>query len=733
MANQKTIIISNRLPVSIKKEDGVLNYQPSAGGLATGLGTIYKSGDNIWLGWPGLFSSSPEEQNSISTELAKESMRPVFLTEEDVQLYYEGFSNSTIWPLFHYFTQYAEYLDQHWESYKSVNQKFCDAVLEYANDGDIIWVHDYQLMLLPEMIRKKLPNASIGYFHHIPFPSYEIFRLLPWRKEVLSGLLGADMIGYHTYDDMRHFLSAVSRIIGEDHELGHLKHDDRIVTVDALPMGIDYDKYANAALSEETQKEIKSFSGSVTTEQLMLSIDRLDYSKGIPERIVAFDKFLEAYPEFQGKVSLILLVVPSRDNVEHYVHLKEELDLLVGRINGKYGMLAWTPVFYFYRALPFHKLSALYSMADVALVTPLRDGMNLVCKEYIASRLDQTGVLILSEMAGSAKELSEALIVNPNDQNSMVEAMHQALTMNKDEQISRNTAMQSKLKRYNINRWVEVFMDRLDYTKKSQKELQEKHLNAKSKAIVLKEYREADKRLILLDYDGTLQPFTAKPENAFPDEELLTIFEKLTSDPKNHVVVISGRDRHALQKWLGGFHTEFVAEHGVWCKEHGHDWEMTDTINQSWKEEIVPILELYVDRTPGSLIEHKDYSVVWHFRKAEAGLGDLRARELISNLQYLTSNMDIHIMEGNKVIEIKAAGINKGRAASKWLNKDDYGFIFAIGDDSTDEDTFKAMPPSAHTIKVGHGVSAARYNIKSVARVRELLSEFAGIQKEVEA
>lgn len=733
MANQKTIIISNRLPVSIKKENGVLNYQPSAGGLATGLGTIYKSGDNIWLGWPGLFSSEADEQKSIAEELSKESMRPVFLTEEDVQLYYEGFSNSTIWPLFHYFTQYAEYVDQHWESYINVNQKFCDAVLEYANDGDIIWVHDYQLMLLPEMIRKKLPNASIGYFHHIPFPSYEIFRLLPWRKEVLTGLLGADMIGYHTYDDMRHFLSAVSRIIGEDHELGHLKHDDRIVTVDALPMGIDYDKYANAASSQETQKEITSFASSVTTEHLMLSIDRLDYSKGIPERIVAFDKFLEAYPEFQGKVSLILLVVPSRDNVEHYIHLKEELDLLVGRINGKYGMLAWTPVFYFYRALPFHKLSALYSMADVALVTPLRDGMNLVCKEYIASRLDKTGVLILSEMAGSAKELSEALIVNPNDQNSMVEAMHQAITMSKDEQISRNTAMQSKLQRYNINRWVEVFMDRLDYTKKSQKKLQEKHLNAKSRGNILSEYHAADKRLILLDYDGTLQPFTANPKNAFPDEELLTIFEKLTSDPKNHVVVISGRDRHALQKWLGNYNTEFVAEHGVWCKEHGQDWEMTDTINQSWKDEIVPILELYVDRTPGSLIEHKDYSVVWHFRKAEAGLGDLRARELISNLQYLTSNMDIHIMEGNKVIEIKAAGINKGRAASKWLGKEKWGFIFAIGDDSTDEDTFRAMPSSAHTIKVGQGVSDARYNIKSVARVRELLSEFAGINKEVEA
>lgn len=721
----KTIIVSNRLPVSITKENDEIVSKPSAGGLATGLGSIYKSGDNIWLGWPGIFPATPEEETTIKDVLKKDSMRPVFLNKKDIKLYYEGFSNSTIWPQFHYFSQYTEYNESYWDAYVEVNKKFCNEILTYANDGDVIWVHDYQLFLLPQMLREKLPNASIGYFHHIPFPSYEIFRMIPWRQELLEGVLGADMIGYHTYDDMRHFLSAVSRIIGPDHEMGHLKYGDRIITVDALPMGIDYEKFEKAAISKETQKEIKGFYGSMSTEKLMLSIDRLDYSKGIPARLKALDKFLEQHPEFQGKVSLILLVVPSRDTVSSYAHLKDEIELLVGRINGKYSMMNWTPVHYFYRSLPFNKLSALYSMSDVALVTPLRDGMNLVCKEFIASKLDKTGVLILSEMAGAAKELSEAIIINPNNQNALVKAMHQALTMPEEEQNRRISEMQEKLKRYNIHRWVEVFMQLLNDTKEKQKDIKSRLLNVNTRKNLLTEYNNSDKRLILLDYDGTLAHFHTDPTAAKPDKELLDIMANLSANPKNHVVVISGRDRHSLQKWLGQFPIDFIAEHGVWFKERNKEWEMIDDVRLEWKEEIRPILDLYVDRTPGSLIEEKDYSLVWHFRKADPEFGEMRARELVSNLQYLTGNMDIQILEGNKVIEIKNAGVNKGRAAMRWLNKDNWNFIFAAGDDWTDEDTFHVLPKTAYSLKVGTASTEARYNIPGVDQVRALLKDFS--------
>lgn len=720
----KTIIVSNRLPISISETENGLQYTPSAGGLATGLGSIYKEGDNIWIGWPGTFVDEKELEKEISGELLKESMRPVFLTEDDIEHYYEGYSNSIIWPLFHYFTQYCEYDQNNWYSYKRVNEKFCEAILEYAEDGDVIWVHDYQLMLLPKMLRDKLPNASIGYFNHIPFPSYEIFRCLPWRESTLRGLLGADMIGFHTYDDMRHFLSAVSRIEGVEHEMGHLRAHDRIITVDALPMGIDYDKFAKAAISSSTQKEMKKFMSSISTEKLILSVDRLDYSKGIPQRLAGFEAFLEAHPEYQGKVSLILLVVPSREHVETYHKLKEELELLVGRINGKYSSLNWTPIHYFYRGLPFNKLSALYGLADVAMVTPLRDGMNLVCKEYIASRLDKTGVLILSEMAGAAKELTDAIIINPNDQLEIVESLKQALEMPEEEQIRRNTDMQQKLQRYDIHHWVKMFMKGLKHTKEEQKKLKEKNLKPKIEASMVSSYNKAGKRLLLLDYDGTLQYFTDNPQDARPDKQLLKIMEELSSDKKNEIVVISGRDKDALQEWLGHLNIEFVAEHGVWYKEDGKGWSEVANLRSEWKEEIRAILELYVDRTPGSLIEEKDYSLVWHYRKSESGLGDLRSRELISNLQYLTGNMDIQIMEGNKVIEIKNAGVNKGNGAMKWLGKGKYDFIFTAGDDWTDEDIFKVMPKSAYSLKVGDGNTEARFNVKGVDDIRRILSSF---------
>ena len=721
----KTIIVSNRLPISIKKdEEGNLEYIPSSGGLATGLGSIYKKGNNLWLGWPGTFFTKEKNKEAVTENLHKENMAPVFLTEDDIHNFYEGFSNSTLWPLFHYFTQYVEYNPEFWESYVEVNRKFCEETLKYADESDVIWVHDYQLLLLPEMIREKLPNATIGFFNHIPFPSFEIFRSLPWRKQILNGMLGADLIGFHTYDDMRHFLSAVSRITGIDHSMGHLKSSNRIITVDALPMGIDYKKFSEAAISKETQKEVKQYYSYLNSQQLILSIDRLDYSKGIPQRLKAFDTYLERYADSREKVSLILLVVPSRDQVEHYAHLKEELDELVGRINGKYGTLNWTPVYYFYRSLPFSKLSALYCMADVALITPIRDGMNLVCKEYVASRLDRSGVLILSETAGSAKELADSILVNPNDHDQIVEAIHQALEMPEDEQDLHMSEMQDKLKRYDIHRWVDVFMERLIYTKEKQKELNARHLGERASQLITNNYKNANKRLICLDYDGTLVGFHGDPQKAEPDEELLSIIEALTKDPNNSVVIISGRDKDTLESWLGHFDLEFIAEHGVWFKEKGKEWAMADNLVQDWQEEILQILELYVDRTPGTFIEKKDYSLVWHYRKADTGFGDMRARELVSNLQYLTSNMDIQVLEGNKVIEVKNAGVNKGKAALKWLAKEEWEFITALGDDWTDEDTFHVMPDGAFTIKVGLTSSEARYNIKSYVEVRELLKSF---------
>jgi trehalose 6-phosphate synthase/phosphatase len=404
----KTIIVSNRLPISLRHRNGRFEFKPSAGGLATGLGSIYKEGENIWIGWPGNTVEDPEQRAEIILELHDLKMAPVFLTKEDVEEFYEGFSNETLWPAFHYFTQYMVYNPAHWEAYVRVNEKFCEAILKKAGPEDTIWVHDYQLLLLPKMLREKLPNATIAFFQHIPFPSYEIIRMIPWRKQLLEGMVGADLIGFHTYDDMRHFLSAVGRITGLSSESGYIQAENRIINVDSFPMGIDYDKFANQAKSRKTQSLVREFRKQVEDQKLIITIDRLDYSKGIPQRVQAFAQLLDQHKELHGKVSMIMIVVPSRDKVQSYKELKEEIDLLVGRINSEYSTLNWKPVHYFYRSFPFEELSAFYSMSDIALVTPLRDGMNLVCKEFVASKTHQTGVLILSEMAGASKELQDA-------------------------------------------------------------------------------------------------------------------------------------------------------------------------------------------------------------------------------------------------------------------------------------------------------------------------------------
>ncbi|MBC5992340.1 bifunctional alpha,alpha-trehalose-phosphate synthase (UDP-forming)/trehalose-phosphatase [Pontibacter cellulosilyticus] len=719
----KLIIVSNRLPVKLQEKEGELQFKTSEGGLATGLGSIYKEGDNLWIGWPGKVVEEADKQQQIIKELQKESMFPVFLTEAEIKEYYEGFSNETLWPTFHYFSQYAVYDQQFWETYKNANQKFCDEIVKHAGPDDTIWVHDYQLLLLPSMLREKLPDCTIGFFQHIPFPSYEVFRLLPWRKELLEGMLGSDLVGFHTYDDMRHFLSSVNRLVGYGSMHGWINTGTRSLLVDSFPMGIDYEKYAQTAVSEEVAKRERIYRSNLKAEKLIISIDRLDYSKGIPQRLDAFEKFLEKYPEFHDKVTLVMLVVPSRDEVEKYKELKEEVDEMVGRINGKYSHIDWNPIQYFYRSYPLETLSAFYRMADIALVTPMRDGMNLVCKEYVASKHDQTGVLILSEMAGASKELSDALLINPNDIDQMVEALHQALTMPVEEQKVHMTSMQETIKRYNIHHWVSMFMDRLSYVKIKQLSMATTYLDSATFQELTDSYVSASSRLFFLEYDGALVDYTNRPLMANPSEELIELLDRLGSDPKNRVVVVSSREKDNMEEWLGHLNIDIIAEHGVWIKQKNAGWQTVLSLMDDWKSDIRLILELYVDRTPGSFIEEKDYSLVWHYRKVETGLGELRARELVSHLNFLATNSNLQVLDGQMAVEVKAQEINKGKAASYWLGKYPHEFVLAVGDDWGDEDVFKAMPREAYTVKIGNGSSVAKYHLDTCQEARWMLSK----------
>ncbi|MVN22755.1 bifunctional alpha,alpha-trehalose-phosphate synthase (UDP-forming)/trehalose-phosphatase [Mucilaginibacter arboris] len=723
----KTIIVSNRLPVKIQEKDGGYNSSPSEGGLATGLGSIYQEGENVWIGWPGT-EIAPDKEEEITAQLASLSLLPVFLSQEEISEYYEGFSNEVLWPIFHYYAStYSTYRQSNWQFYQQVNQKFADAVLNVAKPGDTIWVHDYQLLLVPALIRKQLPDVSIGFFLHIPFPSFELFHLIPWRNELLEGLLGADLIGFHTFDDVQHFTHACARLLHVNLSSNVISLPDRLIVAEAFPMGIDEQKYASLAKSETVKQEIENLNATLNGVRAILSVDRLDYSKGILQRLQAFEELLKNNPEYLEKVVLYMIVVPSRDTVPQYKHLRDEIDKRVGNINSLFRTLNWSPVQYFYRSFPIETLSALYATADVALVTPMRDGMNLVSKEYVASRINNDGVLILSEMAGSSRELIDAIIVNPNDMGMMAAAIKQALEMPAEEQESRMVKLRKNVSKFNVKHWVKIFMDRLSEVKEQQQSLHTRYVSSVTKKAIYKIYAKTHQRIFFLDYDGTLVGFNADINKASPDKELYQVLQDLSSDPANKIVIISGRDYHTLDKWFGHLPIALVAEHGAWQKLDG-EWKSLPTLNDQWKKTIQPVLETFADRTPGSFIEEKTYSLAWHYRNVGAGLGELRAGELINNLRYITSDQGLQILPGNKVIEVKNIEINKGKTVMGLLHDQHYDFAMAIGDDHTDEDTFKAMPENSVTIKVGNNSSEAKYFVNDFKEVRALLK---GITKPV--
>lgn len=720
----KLIVVSNRLPVTVTNDNESFDIKPSVGGLATGISSLNLDMEQIWIGWPGMDSSTIEQKmlRQISSELKRQNLYPVNLTNEDIEHYYYGFCNETIWPLFHYFVQYGIYQKSFWEAYTKVNEKFCNSVMEIAAKGDLIWIHDYHLMLLPQMVRNRLPKAKIGFFLHIPFPSSEIFRLIPWCKEIIDGLLGADLIGFHTFDYVRHFGESVRRIRGVEHSLGQLTVDNRAVRIDAFPMGIDFDKFAKAPKKKIVRDKVQRIRNRVGGDyKIILSIDRLDYSKGIPQRLEAYDYFLECNPEYKEKVLLFLVIVPSRTEVAQYKYLKEEVDNLVGKINGKYASLAWEPIRYLYRSFQFDDLVSLYSLGDVLFVTPLRDGMNLIAKEYVASKTDEVGVLILGEMAGTAKELGEALIVNPNNVEETSMALRTALEMPEEEQIERNKKMRNRLRRYNIERWIRDYLDRLEQIKKIQHNMISKELTQKNIRDIVKRVNKSKNALLLLDYDGTLMPFDNDPQKVKPDKNLQEILKKLKENPHLNVVIISGRDKDTLDNWLGDITDGLVAEHGVWIKNE--DWETVEPMSDKWKSEIKPILEVFVDRTPGSFIEEKNYSLAWHYRKVDPALAAVRVGELKDDLSHITSNLNVGVLEGNKVIEIKSTGANKGKGAMSWLNRSNWDLILSVGDDWTDEDVFEVLPRDAISIKVGFGPSKAKFRLPTIEKVRNMLEE----------
>lgn len=712
----KTIFVSNRLPVTVRYQNRKFSYEESIGGLATGLKREHEK-EGLWIGWSGLSKERMKGHQKTITEKLYKDYRcvPVSLSDRDVKLYYEGFSNQTIWPLFHYFPALTIFDSKMWARYQRVNQTFYDTLKPYIQEDSLIWIHDYQLMLLPELIRQDFPNVKIGFFLHIPFPSSEIFRLLVWKHSILKGILGADLIGFHTYDYVRHFLSSVRRILNIEHNYYKLQYNNRTIEVDAYPMGINYEYFAKQRDLVKTKQSYR----------IILSVDRLDYTKGILERIHGYQTFLTKYPKYHKQVKLHLIVAPSRQSLPTYDRLSRDIEHLVSQINGKFGSFDWMPIWYLYQSFDQDDLIKRYKESDVLLVTPLRDGMNLIAKEYIASRTDRQGMLILSETAGAASELSESIIVNPNDDNQIAESIKYALEMPKQEQMARNDIMHKRLERYNVSFWAKSFIDRLSNVQDLK--LKQKEIKLLDDKKILDAYQRSQKRLIFLDYDGTLVEFMDNPMQAYPNRALIKLLTALSKNDKNDVVIISGRDHDTLESWLGKLNVRLVGDHGLWYKYKKQGWQQTILVESAWKPSIRHILERFVDRMPGSFIEEKTNSLALHYRKSEPEMVAVKMPEIKDALFSIKGTNPIAIQSGNMVIEVKDQRVNKG-IATRLFDVDDYDFVFVAGDDTTDEDMFTALP-NAHQVKVGFGQTIAPSRVETPSDLRDVLKKMIKMDK----
>lgn len=464
---QRLIIISNRLPFVIEKEEDKLRLKPGSGGLTTALAPVLRNRGGIWVGWPGTDDIDEREIDRLCRKHGKTEgflFSPIFLTKEEVTLYYEGFSNEIIWPLFHDLQTKCHFVPEYWNAYQSVNKKFADTVSQHILPDDFIWVHDYHLMLLGQELRVKGIHQKIGFFLHIPFPPLDVFLKLPWRFQIIHALLQYDLIGFQTMRDRRNFIQCVKTLIKDAHITSErsiylCQIGQREVRVGTFPISIDYHEFEHVSASKEVAEDVKEIKKTVNDQKMVLSIDRLDYTKGIKYRLEAIRRFLQKYPDFHKKVQFIQLVVPSRAEILKYHQLKEEINRLVGEINSQFTREGWVPIHHLYRSFNRRELIAHYRASDVVLITPVKDGMNLVAKEYIASDFDENGVVVLSEFAGAAAELyREAILINPYDIIGVAEAIHQALMMDADEKQKRMHKMRKGVKKYNIFWWVEHFL-----------------------------------------------------------------------------------------------------------------------------------------------------------------------------------------------------------------------------------------------------------------------------------
>jgi len=715
-------IVSNRLPMSVKREAGKLVVRPSVGGLATGLSNYTQKRGTKWIGWPGLPSDdlSAAERQEIARKLKKYRCYPVFLTKKQIDTFYSGYSNGVLWPMFHELP-YTTHPASEWRSYREVNALFAEETLQLSTPGSTIWVHDYQLALVPQLLRQAGRGDRIGFFLHIPFPSTASFRKLKTSRSLLRGMLGSDLVGFHTKGYTKNFLEACDVLLNFSSSNGRLLVGKRTVQAAEFPMGIDYAQFETAAKQRPLRRQARALRRKYRGQQVIVSVDRLDVTKGLVERIRAYHRLLKAYPWLAGKVVMVMIVSPSRTDVPEYQRLKKRIDRALADLQKEFGTSRWQPVDFHYETVPLTEVMAYYQMADIAFITPIIDGMNLVAKEFLATKQKGDGVLILSETAGAAEELREAVLVNPRKPSTMVNGLVEALSMPRRELKQRAKRMNRQIKEFSVQRWADNFMESLQRPRTINRS-GTRMLKDRSLHDLTQTYAAAQKRLLLLDYDGVLRSFVKDPAAAKPTPRLMKLLKHLSSDARNEIVIISGRNKTQLQDWFGDLPIALAAEHGaVLRRSNDKRWRKAPGLSVGWKTAVRPILQRYAKRTPGAFVEEKEWSLVWHYRDASPYHAQKNLVALRRLLRPAAKREALIIKEGHKIFELHPAVVSKGRTVQEWLIHDQ-DFVLCIGDDATDEDMFAALAPEAYGIKVGRGQTKARYRIKDVDAVLDLLA-----------
>ncbi|KAF7325671.1 Trehalose-6-phosphate phosphatase [Mycena kentingensis (nom. inval.)] len=691
--------------------------------MISGIRSLTATHEQLIIGWTGDIQStvpgksvpvdliSAEDRHSLEEALKtyqpKESdpdddrktvYIPVWLDDKVAHGHYDGYCKQTLWPLFHYLlwqdiaTEDTSQ-DSDYKAYAAANAAFAARIAEVYQPGDLIWVHDYHLLLVPKMIRELIPDAVLGLFVHTPFPSSEVFRCLPRRREILDGMVGADLICFQTYSYSRHFISTCIRVCGYENTPRGIDAEGHITSVSHCPVGVDAERVGRDLLRPGILPKLDALRALYEGKKIIVGRDKLDVVKGVLQKLLAFKKFLQTYPEWVGNVVFIQVTSPALTDSPK---LERQISELVANINGEFGSLDFIPVHHYHQTLKKDEFYALLSVADLAVITPLRDGMNTTSMEFvIAQARTKKSPVVLSEFMGISKHMERSLMVNPWNLGDVAAAMNQGLRMAESEKLLRHEMLYKVVTTHTSHTWsallVKMLLGQLD------KKDAAKKTPYIPKNVLESKYHSAKKRLFFFDYDGTLAPIVKEPSMAVPSASTLEALERLTADPRNVVYIISGRDGAFLEQHLGHLsQLGFSAEHGGFMRAPGKDmpWvNFTDKLDMSWMSEVEEIFRYYTERTTGSVTEVKKTSITWHYRGADPEWGLFQCHQCQDLLENnLAHKRPIEVLVGKKNLEVRPTAVNKGEIVKRllYLNPD-AEFIFCAGDDKTDEDMFRAL------------------------------------------